>query len=167
MFGFKIGVQGDQLVSRKFEKLAGRSSRSAARSGISKGLTIIARGIRKAIPPKLKSVKKTVGSRQEKAKEKGVFSAKVGLGVGKSRAPKNERDPNRPGVGISKNNVHWWELGTRSRRREDGSSTGAMPKGPPVVREGFEAKKKEAQKAMIKQIKLKMKQDAKKKRKKK
>lgn len=161
-------VSGDDLINKKIQKLIAKGSKSASRAGISKGMTIIARGIRKAIPPKQKSVKKTVGQRFNKTKGKHKIDAKVGLGVGKKSKSKKERDPNRPGVGISKENVHWWELGTANRTRttKDGRdvSTGRMPKGPSVVRQGFESTKNEARKAIIATMKAKIKADAKKKR---
>lgn len=165
MFGFKAKVKGDKLIDKQFLKVAGRGSRSAAKAGLSKAMTIIARGIRAAIPPKAKSVKKAVGQRHAKGGKRGSleFSAKVGLGVGKASKSKKERDPDKPGVGISKANVHWWELGTTNRKTRKGKSTGAMPKGPPVVRQGFDAKKTEALRAAIATTKKKIKEAAKKK----
>jgi hypothetical protein len=169
VFKFFSDVQGYDLISKEIEKLIAKGSKTAAKSGLSKGMTIIARGIRKEIPPKAKSVKKTVGQRFVKGKgsEKHKFEAKVGLGVGKKTKSKKERDPSRPGVGISKENVHWWELGTKKRFRktEDGKlvSTGRVRKGPPVVREGFHATKNEARAVIIATIKAKIKAEVKKK----
>lgn len=165
MFKFFTEVHGHQIIDAKIEKLIAKGSKTAARAGISKGMTIIARGIRKAIPPKAKSVKKTVGQRFKKTKEKHKFDAKVGLGVGK-RTKSPERRPNARGVGISKENVHWWELGTKERfykRYGVDVPTGRMPKGPPVVREGFHATKTQARKVIIATIKAKIKAEAKKK----
>jgi hypothetical protein len=164
MFGFSFTVNGDDLINRKIEKLIAKGSKSATRAGFSKGMTIIARGIRNAVPPKAKSVKKAVGQRFNKTKGKHKISAKVGLGVGKRTKSKKERNPNRPGVGISKVNVHWWELGTKKRTTEKGKSTGKMPKGSSVVRQGYEATKSEARKVIIATMKAKIKADAKKKR---
>lgn len=169
MFSFFSDVQGYDLITKDIEKLIAKGGPAAARSGLSKGMTIIARGIRKSIPPKLKSVKKTVGQRFITDKDKnaklpkGVFGAKVGLGVGKKTKPKQERE-SKPGVGIAKENIHWWELGTKERKWKtiSGQSTGKMPKGPPVVREGFHATKSEARRAIIAAMKKKIKDQAKK-----
>jgi hypothetical protein len=163
VFKFFTEVHGDQIINKKIEKLIATGSKSAARAGISKGMTVIARGIRKAIPPKAKSVKKTVGQRFKKTKERYAIDAKVGLCVGKKTKSKKERDSKRPGVGISKENVHWWELGTKERTTDKGKRTGKMPKGPPVVRQGFNATKTQARKIIIATMKAKIKAEAKKK----
>jgi hypothetical protein len=162
VFKFFTEVHGYEIIDKKIELLIAKGSKAASRAGISKGMTIIARGIRKAVPPKQKSVKKAVGQRFKKTKEKHKVDAKVGLGVGK-RTQLKERDGKRPGVGISKQNVHWWELGTKQRTTKKGKSTGRMRKGPPVVREGFHATKTQARKAITDTMRAKIKAEARKK----
>jgi hypothetical protein len=122
-------ITGDKALDRKLKRLATSGQRKILRSALGKGLTVLGRGIRNAIDPDQKSAKKTVGSRNKKNKKTGLHEAKVGLGVGKHSKSKKQRDSNRPGVGISKNNIHWLVLGTKERKREKGKggSTGRMP----------------------------------------
>lgn len=169
MLKFSGSIRGEDLIDKQILNLIAKGGPAAARSGLSKGMTIIARGIRKEVPPKMKSVKKTIGQRFVTDKDKnaklakGTFAAKVGLGVGKKTKSNKERDPKKPGVGISKENVHWWELGTKQRKAKSGRSTGRMPMGSPVVQKGFFATRSQARKAIIAAMKKKIKDSVKRK----
>lgn len=57
-----------------------------------------------------------------------ITSAKFGLGVGrKKRVAKSGKARNRPGVGLSRQNIHWAVLGTDERQTRKGAYRGAMP----------------------------------------
>ena len=156
---FSAKITGDKALDRKLSHLSDKGQARATKSAIGKALTVIARGIRNAIPPNLKSVKKTVGTKNKKNKRKGIHEAKVGLGVGKQ---KKQARAGKPGVGISKANVHWWALGTGERQKKDGQSTGAMPEGPKVVKEGYLASQGEARKKLMDTLRQKISEEAKK-----
>lgn len=141
-------ITGDKRLDRKLRHLAGKAQRKVVRAGIGKGMTILSRGIRNAIPPSQKSAKKTIGRRHKKNKITGQYEAKVGLGVGKQTKSKKQRDPSRPGVGISKANIHWLVLGTKGRHKDTGQRTGRMEKAPDWVKQGVRATEKEAYNAM-------------------
>lgn len=118
-----VTITGDKKIDRKLNRLTGSGQRRVARSGLGKGMTVLSRGIRNAIPPKYKSAKKTIGRRNKRNKTTKKHEAIVGLGVGKRRKSKKQRNPSKPGVGISRANIHWLVFGTPERK----GPRGAMP----------------------------------------
>ena len=131
--------------------------------------------VKSDVPGKYKSVRKAIAWRHVKRRyNSGNRAVKVGGGVGpnlllkrreltekqQSKADKlrekiattqqRRKDKRRPGVGISKNNVHWWFLGTAMRttgvktvrrrvRTADGKTTirrYSMPNGKPMLNRG-------------------------------
>lgn len=112
----ELTVTGDKEIDRKLKHLASSGQRRVARAGTSKMQTILLRGIRNAVPPNYKSAKKTLGRRNKKNKKTGEYESKIGFGVGKRTKSKVSRDPKKPGVGISKRNIHWLILGTKHSR---------------------------------------------------
>ena len=82
-----------------------------------------------------------IAAKGVKSKIKGRGSrlqAKVGFGVGIKRRDvskyvNSNRPKDRPGVGISAFNAHWWIQGTedRKKKRNTGASTGRMPSKQP------------------------------------
>lgn len=156
-------ITGDKEIDRKLRHLAGSGQRRVARSGIGKAMTVLSRGIRNAIPPNYRTAKKAIGRRNKKNKVKNKYEAKVGMGVGKQTKSKKQRDPRKPGVGITKANIHWLILGTTTRRREDGSSAGRMPPiGKNWVQQGVKASEGEAVRAMHEQMRKKLAEEARK-----
>lgn len=141
-------ITGDKALDRKLKRLATSGQKRIARAALGKALTVLARGIRNAVDPKQKSAKKTVGTKNKKNKKTGVHEAKVGFGVGKQTKSKKQRDPKKGGVGISKQNIHWLILGTDERQRDDGASTGRMPKAPDWMKKGIKASEADAFRVM-------------------
>jgi hypothetical protein len=111
-------LQGADKLFAALKELAEKDSRKAARAAIQKGMTVIARAIRAAVPGQYPEIKKTIGKRLAKSKSgpnQGQIAAKVGAAVGKKidKTPPKKRA--RPGVGISARNIHWFLLGTGLR----------------------------------------------------
>ena len=115
-------VTGHKAIDRRLRHLARKSANKAARAGLNKGVRIGAKELKKAVPSRLKSVRATIGSSVKKSKKTGVTVAKFGFAVGKSRRKKAAKRSTIAGVGISRQNVHWWVLGTSHR-----SGRGKMP----------------------------------------
>lgn len=153
-------ITGDEELDRTLKRLATSGQKRIARAALGKALTVLARGVRNAIDPKQKSAKKTVGTKNKKNKKTGVHEAKVGLGIGKRTKSKKQRVGNKPGVGISKTNIHWLVLGTKSRTTDDGKSTGAMPPvGKGWLKDGLKAAEPEAFRVMQETVKTKLAQE--------
>lgn len=137
---FSASVTGSKDLDRIFKHLATSGQKKIGRSILNGMLTEISRGVRNAVPPKLQSVKRTIGRVNKKNKRKNVHEAKVGFGVGKQRKSKKQRDPKKPGVGISKQNVHWLILGTKERRQKTTyHPTGKLKKAPDWLKQGYQA----------------------------
>lgn len=143
-FGRAVTITGDKKIDRKLKRLKTSSQRKIGRAMTGAMQTELLRGIRSVVPPKQKSLKKTLGRRNKRNKKTGVYEAKVGFGVGKQAKSKKNRDPRKPGVGITKSNVHWFILGTVQRIRSTGASTGEMPKSPDYIARGFAKSERKA-----------------------
>ena len=129
-----MSLTGDKALDRKFRRLADKAAKKVLAQGIRAGLRVIAKGIKAEIPPHMKDAKKAIGSKLKKNKSGGIV-AKVGAAVGKKKKPAGPR-AGRPGVGIARENIHWLLLGTNSRHKESGASTGSTVPIP-AVRLGF------------------------------
>lgn len=119
-------VTGVRKIDRKLKKLPRRPANRVARAGLTKGARLAAKLIKGKIPSRLKSVRAAIGHSVKKSKD-GVTKAKAGAAVGKSRRKKPPKKSSSKGVGISRNNVHWWLLGTTERHHKSGRGTGKMP----------------------------------------
>lgn len=149
---------GAAELAATFRELGGPAQRRIARKAIPKGLRPITKAIKAQIPPKYKSLKQAIGQRFSKDKggeRKGLFSAKVGVGVGKKKRSKKRNRTGRPGVGAGIENAHWFVLGTGERQTGGKTagrgklkrriltgnpvrSTGSMPPQiPDIVKHGF------------------------------
>lgn len=121
-------ITGEKALDRKLSELKRRTANKAMSAGVRKGLGVIRSAIRQEIDnPR---VRKVIASRFKKNKRTGIREAKVGAGVGKHNAGKGGRG--RPGVGISKQNAHWYFLGTTARVTTNGAYRGQMPKNNAV-----------------------------------
>lgn len=128
-------LTGDKALDRKFKKLADKSANKVAAQGLRAGLRVIAKGIKSEIPSHMKEARKAIGTRF-KRKKTGEVKAIVGGGVGKKKKQKLVDRSGKPGVGISRQNIHWLLLGTNNRVKESGASTGStLPL--PAVQSGF------------------------------
>lgn len=147
-----LQITGDRKLIRKLERLASRGSRRVSNQAMRKGLTVVTRGIRSEVPGRLQSVRRTVGSRFQRARGQSQKQAKAGLSVGKKRAAKTPRRSSRGGVGMSARNVHWWALGTTNRRvKKTGRDAGRMPASDAVAR-GYRKTESTAREAIRKSI---------------
>lgn len=124
-------VEGANALEATLTGLRESVRKRIMRNSVNRSLTIIAREIRKSVPPAItpghdmKRVKKSVGSRRIKAK-RDKYAGKTGLRVG-NRILDRE-------AGITNNNVaphaHWVPLGTQDRRTKSGAFRGKVrPRG--------------------------------------
>ncbi len=119
-------LTGDKELDRRLMLVGGKIADKAVTSGIRAGLGEIRRAIRAQVPNP--SAKKTIASRFKRKRKLGLTVAKVGAGVG----PRKQQNAggsrgSRGGVGISKNNAHWYFLGTSQRTTTNGANRGSMP----------------------------------------
>jgi hypothetical protein len=116
-------LTGDKSLDRALKEIGGKVAQKAIASGVRAGLGEMRKAMRAATPNS--SAKKTIAARFKRRKKFGTTEAKVGAGVGKHKGGKG---PTRGGVGISKNNAHWYFMGTKSRvTNKNGASRGVMP----------------------------------------
>jgi hypothetical protein len=127
-------VTGVAELNRLYDNLSKGMANKIARPGLMKAGRIAVKRVKAKIPSRLKDVKKLIKAKSVKTKKNaGVASVKIGAAVGEKKKKKGDRKPrkNRPGVGISSANVHWFFVGTadrvtgfttRRRRRKTGGS---------------------------------------------
>ena len=117
-------VTGDIELDRALEAVADRIATKAVTAGIRAGLGEYRKQMRAAVSnPR---VRKTIATRFKRRRKQGITEAKAGAGVGKHKTTKSG-SRGRPGVGISKQNAHWYFLGTSQRQTKDGANRGRMP----------------------------------------
>ena len=124
-----------------------------------------------------RAVRATVGSRVKKVR--GDYQLKVGFGVGKATKSQGEKATararsSRPGVGISKQNIHWVILGTgkhskktrqHRRKKKSGASTGSTaPMMLGMVKAAIRSMGAEAVRAAAGKAKLTLQKEARKRR---
>lgn len=128
----KSELLGVKELEHALSTLSKVEARKVARSSLGKALRVLTKAIKADIPPNLKDMKRAIGQRMDKAKggpDAGKHRAKAGVGVGKKskRQAKVKDRTGRPGVGIAKENAHWFVLGTAGRTTKNGGWRGAMP----------------------------------------
>lgn len=106
-------INGLEAILKRMETLRQSSKVSVMRSSIRGGLNAIGKQMKADLDPKAKQGKVAVKSKFKKGKKR--ITAKVGFGVGKTKAYKEKKRTKKSGVGISGNNVHWWVAGTMQR----------------------------------------------------
>jgi len=122
-------VTGDRLIDRRLANLTKKGTKRAITAGIRAGMTPMARALRSGINAtsasrKLKrAARKSVAKRFKKNRAANVREAKVGFGVGRGKGKVSAMGK---GVGISKQNIHWFVLGTDQRQTKDGQKTGRI-----------------------------------------
>jgi hypothetical protein len=156
-------LTGDKEIDKILAGIGevGRANR-VARSGLSKAIRVIVKGMKSEVPSSAKSVKKAIKGYVRKNKRKGFTEAKVGA-VGKQTGNTKDRG-SKEGVGIGSPNVHWFILGTDKRRpkkkkvmktslgRFMGKEVAEMP-AHPVVKEGWAKTSADARRVLKKGIK--------------
>ena len=123
-------IKGDKKLARALQQL-GKKSGAAALAGVRAGLNEYKKAIKQEVPVR---VRPAIASRLKKNRRTGIYEGKAGGGVGAKRNGRNKTPRKRRGVGISKNNVHWYLLGTKGRRTKRGRYTGVMPPNNAVKR---------------------------------
>lgn len=168
-------LTGERKINSNLVRLSEKSARKVTAAAMRSGMRVIVKGIKAEIPSHMKSARKAVTSRFAKAKggaNKGILQAKVGnvgpqLKKGKGRKLVGVASGKRgkPGVGISRRNLHWLLLGTKERFKKikaivtatgktparRGASTGIMPQIR-AVRRGYAKTQDAAAKKMIDNI---------------
>lgn len=124
-------IEGIDGVVNSLGALSNQAGRRILFSGLRGALGVIAKRMKADLDPKVKAARRWVGY---KIKKGGKIEAKVGFGVGRKKSDMakiaGKRKKNKPGVGISAINVHWWITGTGDRKRtsmQGQPPTGAMP----------------------------------------
>lgn len=123
------GLDDIDKLLKKFERVHANAIAVAAIRG---GAKRAAKSMKASIPSAEKRIRKAIGYRVVRGNSKRFTSAKAGASVGSSKAKfrsiEQDRD-DKPGVGISAANIHWWILGTIPRvQKTTGKQTGAMPR---------------------------------------
>lgn len=135
-----VVVTGQREIDRKLASLKTRKAKSITRTGVTKMMRVIVRGIKAEVPGNVKDLKRTIGYSVKT--ESNEIVGKAGPSVGKSRGKVRTRTKKR-GVGISRQNAHWFVLGTKN-----------MPsQAPGMVPRGTQAKLSEGKAVMIASIK--------------
>lgn len=146
-------VLGHDVLDATLAEFNVTTANRIARSGLGKAVRVIAKGVKSQVPSSLKDVRAAIGYRvgsgKGKGRSSGVTQAKVGAAVGKPRKRAVRDRTGRPGVGISRTNIHWWVMGATGakpkkgapgppRRTKTGKSTGVTTPNP-VVKQGYSA----------------------------
>jgi len=120
-------LTGDKQLDRNLKILGDKVAQKAVGSGIRAGLGEVRKGIRANTDNV--SARATIAARFKRRRKQGQTVAKVGAGVGKRK----EHSPTGGGVGISKQNAHWYFMGTKARTTRSGANRGQMPASPAVA----------------------------------
>ena len=163
-----VSITGDKELDKKFRELADKLAKKVMAQAIRAGMRVIAKGIKSEIPGNMKEARKGIGMRflRRDRRNSGEFLAKVGAGVGMKNAVRkaaavaaatSHGKGKKPGVGISKQNIHWLLAGTGPRKKNAtisatgktlGKSTGVMP-AISAVRTGFNKSDEAARQKII------------------
>ena len=125
-----VFVTGDEELDKALRLIGGKIAARVVVKGVRAGMGEIRKAIRAEIPHA--SARRAIAHKFKKKKKRNDYWAVVGGGVGKRNKGKGGT---RGGVGISKQNIHWYLMGTKGRQSSRGYR-GAMP-AHPAVRRGF------------------------------
>lgn len=118
-------VTGIKELDKELDRLERKTRNRVARGALSKGAQIGAKAVKAEIPSLQKSVRKAIGHSTKKGRD-GITVAKFGT-AGKRTSSLKRGKKHSGGVGISKQNIHWYLMGTKERHHKSGKSTGKMP----------------------------------------
>jgi len=134
-------ITGMRKLERRLEYMAKLGSKKVARASITGAVVPIRKAIRQGVngataSAELKrAARKTVGSTIKRTAG-GGYGAKVGIGVGKMTKRQRGEASGRSylgkvgsmrGRGVSKQNIHWFVLGTTERtQKSTGKSVGSI-----------------------------------------
>lgn len=138
-------VVGSPELDRALAWMA-KESPSVMTAGMGAYLRTSVKAVKQLVPSKFRtSFAHRFNRKARETERKAMFGAGVG-----PRGSVRNRSANRPGVGISKYNIHWLVLGTGQRSIKPGANRGAMPAiYPDVVRRGEQSSRSAALNAMI------------------
>lgn len=131
-------ITGVEDLDKKLEALKAGAANKIARPALTKAARFLLKKVKTSVPPQYKDAKKALGMavNAKGGKSRNEQQAKVGAGVGIKAAKlaklsgqqKEKRGGSESrGVGIGAANLHWFILGTGSRKHDSGKSTGQMP----------------------------------------
>lgn len=140
-------MTGIKSLDKKLDQLDRKTRNRVARSALSKGASVGAKAVKKEIPSLQKDVRKAIGHSTKKRKSSDFVTVSQFGTTGKRSASVKKKRSASGGVGISKENVHWYLMGTKKRFHKSGKSTGKMP-AHNVVAKGAKKAKRSIIKAM-------------------
>ena len=111
-------LTGDKELLRKLNGVRDSIARAAMKTALTKAARLLAKEMKNSVPVQYKAAKVLFSSIMKKEEKTQLLEAKAGAGVGggyKKRA-KRTKGTQKKGVGLSGKNVHWFVLGTKSRR---------------------------------------------------
>jgi len=143
-------LTGVKELDTMLNELPRKVARRVLIQAIGSGMTVLKRTIKNQIPGNMKGVRQAIGSKFSRAQrlKRNQVRGKVGAAVGVKKSRQGtlqqqhrQQRGDRPGVGIGARNVHWWLLGTESRKqKKTGRNTGSMPAASPnPIRAGLAA----------------------------
>jgi len=121
-------ITGDKALDKALNDIGTKVAARVMTRSIRAGLGVLREAIKDEVTPR--SVKRAIGSRFKKKKRNQGYRAVVGGAVGKRNKGKGGT---RGGVGIAKQNVHWYLMGTSGRQTASGAGRGSMPKNRAVA----------------------------------
>jgi hypothetical protein len=132
-------IYGDKKLDRKLKELGGKAADRIAHAGVRKSVQVVAKAIKKDVPPRFKNARKGIGWKATKGHKASKYrkntvkpQSKAGVGVGMKKAKrkklaeehKAKRIGNKRGAGIGAGNFHWWVIGTKNRVNRKGVNLG-------------------------------------------
>lgn len=140
-------ITGDKELEATLATLADKAADRVAKSALGAALTVAARAMKKAAPiGQTRTLRDSIGKRNERNKRNGIHTAKAGINVGKRKK--------KPDAGkvINAPHAHLVALGTQRRQRtklgglfagiknptQEQLSTGVMPSNP-FIKRAYEA----------------------------
>ena len=124
-------ITGDAALMKALRTLKESAAKRAMQRGLNKGAQEGRKVVKASVPSRYKDIRKAIGWRAiKRSKNKNEPGAKIGAAVGKrgkSTKVSAKIRTGRKGVGIARNNIHWWFLGTKRRTTKAGKRTGRMP----------------------------------------
>jgi hypothetical protein len=125
----------DDLV-RNLTNIKNVVGKKAAKAGIQAGMTVLMKGIRngagssRASEDVKAAARKTVGKKLKKIQSDYIGKIGFGIGAGGKKAAVTKamaRHGEKGGVGLSGRNIHWFALGTKTRKQATtGRATGSV-----------------------------------------
>ena len=153
----RFTVTGDKEIDRMLRQLEEREADRALNEALEVGGRTALRSMKAHVPARYKDAKKALDMRFRKKKRRNHQGITVGAGVG--RLGKVRSRSGRPGVGITKETIHWFLHGTGRRRTKAGKNRGKMPPVlHDVVEKGFEAAEPSVKQEMLAVIRRRIEQ---------